>query len=66
MLLIHGDTDGTVRPEQSLKLYDALKAAGAKDIALMMIHDIGHGVFMQHATITQPAMEAFFARTLKP
>ncbi len=66
LLLIHGDTDGTVKPEQSLKLYAALKAAGAKDIALMMIHDIGHGVFMQHASITHPAMEAFFARTLKP
>ena len=66
LLLIHGDTDGTVKPEQSLKLYAALKAAGAKDIALMMIHDVGHGVFLQHKSITHPAMEAFFARTLKP
>ena len=66
MLLIHGDTDSTVKPEQSLKLYAALKAAGAKDVALMIIHDVGHGVFMQHQTITHPAMEAFFARTLKP
>lgn len=65
ILLIHGDTDTTVKPEQSLKLYAALKAAGARDVALMMIHDVGHGVFGQHRTITYPAMEAFFARTLK-
>jgi acetyl esterase/lipase len=66
LLLIHGDTDAVVNPEQSRKLYTALKSAGAKDVALMMIHDVGHGVFLQHASITQPAMEAFFARTLKP
>ena len=66
ILLIHGDTDGTVKPEQSYKLHAALKTAGARDVALMIIHDVGHGVFMQHKTITQPAMEAFFARTLKP
>jgi dipeptidyl aminopeptidase/acylaminoacyl peptidase len=66
ILLIHGDADTTVKPEQSLKLYAALKAAGAKDVALMMIHDVGHGVYLQHRTLTYPAMEAFFARTLKP
>jgi acetyl esterase/lipase len=66
ILLIHGDADTTVKLEQSLKLYDALKAAGAKDTALMIIHDAGHGVFMQHSTLTHPAMEGFFARTLKP
>jgi acetyl esterase/lipase len=66
LLLIHGDADTTVKPEQSLKLYAALKAAGAKDVALMMIHDVGHGVYLQHRTITHPAMEAFFARTLEP
>src|SRR5688572_3055556 len=33
ILLIHGDADPVVKPEQSLKLYDALKAAGATDIA---------------------------------
>jgi acetyl esterase/lipase len=66
MLLIHGDADTTVRPEQSFKLYAALKSAGAKDVTLMIIHDVGHGVFQQHSTITQPAMEAFFGRTLKP
>ena len=65
ILLIHGDKDTTVRPEQSHKLYAALKAAGAKDVALMIIHDVGHGVFMQHRTITHPAMEAFFDRTLR-
>ena len=66
VLLIHGDADTTVRPEQSLKLHAALKAAGAPDVALLMMHDAGHGVFMQHASLTHPAMEAFFARTLKP
>jgi dipeptidyl aminopeptidase/acylaminoacyl peptidase len=65
ILLIHGDTDTTVKPEQSLKLYAALKTAGARDVALMLIHDVGHGVFAQYRTITYPAMEAFFARTLK-
>ena len=66
ILLIHGDADTTVNPDQSLKLYAALKSAGARDVALMILHDTGHGVFVQRSTITQPAMAAFFARTLKP
>ena len=66
VLLIHGDTDTTVKLEQSYKLHEALKKAGATDVALMVIHDVGHGVFTQHKTITYPAMEAFFARTLEP
>lgn len=65
ILLIHGDADRVVAPEQSKLLYRALKNVGAKDVVLMSIHDAGHGVFVQHRSITVPAMEAFFARTLK-
>jgi len=66
LLLIHGDADALVNPEQPRLLYGALKKAGATDVALITVHDAGHSVFAQHHTITHPAMEAFFARTLKP
>jgi len=65
-LVIHGTADGTVPLSQGEKLVEALKEAGAKDVTFLKFDGAGHGVFQQHADQTYPAMEAFFARTLKP
>jgi acetyl esterase/lipase len=64
-LLVHGDADSTVPVEQSDRLEKALKDAGATDITYLRFKGAGHGVFQQHQKETHPAMEEFFARTLK-
>jgi alpha-beta hydrolase superfamily lysophospholipase len=46
-------------------LFQALRAAGAKDVTLLMIQDAGHNVFVAHAPETEAAMRAFFERTLR-
>ena len=64
-LIIHGTTDRTVPFSQGDGLAAALKKAGAKDVTFLEFEDAGHGVFGQHSSETHPAMERFFARTLK-
>jgi acetyl esterase/lipase len=64
-LVVHGTADNTVPFSQGEKFVRALKAAGAKDVTFMKYEGAGHGVFNQHIDETGPAMEAFFARTLK-
>ena len=44
---------------------EALKKAGAKDVTYLRIDGAGHGVYGQAKKQTAPAMEKFFARTLK-
>lgn len=63
-LLIHGTDDRTVRFEQGKRLAERLEAAGT-DVTLLTFEGAGHGVFNQHGDKTGPAMEEFFARTLK-
>lgn len=65
-LVIHGTSDSTVPFSQAEKFVEALKKAGAKDVTFLTYEGAGHGVFTQHADETRPAMEAFFAGTLKP
>lgn len=65
-LVIHGTADQTVPFSQGEKFVEALKQAGAKDVTFLTVEGAGHGVFGQHADQTGPAMEAFFARILKP
>ncbi|MFZ5832473.1 MAG: alpha/beta hydrolase fold domain-containing protein, partial [Planctomycetota bacterium] len=63
-LIIHGTTDGVVPYSQAERLAAALKKAGGS-VEVITIEGAGHGVFMQHAERTKPAMEQFFARVLK-
>ncbi|MHB8901560.1 MAG: alpha/beta fold hydrolase [Thermoguttaceae bacterium] len=65
MLVIHGTADKTVPLSQGEKFVEALKKAGAKDVTFLKYDGAGHGVFIQQADETGPAMEAFFARTLQ-
>lgn len=64
-LVIHGTSDKTVPIAQGDALHQALTQAGAKDVTYMKIDGAGHGVFMQFAKKTRPAMQAFFDRVLK-
>ena len=64
-LLIHGTADKTVDVAHSDRFLAAMQKAGAKDITLLRIERAGHGVFVQQAAKTKPAMEAFFRRTLR-
>lgn len=65
-LIVHGTADGTVPFTQGELFAKALEEAGAKDVTFLKFEDAGHGVFGQHAEKTYPAMEQFFARTLRP
>lgn len=64
-LLVHGTKDRTVDVKHSDSFFKALKQAGASDVTYERIEDAGHGVFTQHRDRTEPAMEKFFARTLR-
>ena len=64
-LMIQGSADPTIDPDDSRELFHALRAAGAKDVTLIMVQDAGHNVFTAHAPETEAAMRAFFDRTLR-
>ncbi len=64
-LLVHGTKDTTVPYSQGESFAAALRKAGNTDVTLITVEGAGHGVFVQHANETQPAMEKFFARVLK-
>lgn len=64
-LIIHGTADRTVPFDQAERFVVALKAAGAAAVTFMRYDGAGHGVFGQHGDQTEPAMEKFFARTLR-
>ena len=65
MLLVHGTEDATVPVGQLDRFVEAMRAAGAKDLIYLRIEGASHMVFQQHIDDTGPAMEAFFARTLR-
>ena len=66
MLLIQGGDDRIVRPELTDDFVEKMKAAGA-DIEYLRIDGVGHDVaYSDKLDITDPAMESFFARHLKP
>ncbi len=65
MLLFHEVSDKTVGVYQSDTFVQALRDTGAKDINYMLFGDgTGHAVFQRNLAVTEPAREAFFARTL--
>lgn len=63
-LLFHGTADRTVNVKHSDIFVEALKKADC-DVTYIRIDDAGHGVFNQQVKQTKPAMEEFFARTLR-
>lgn len=65
LLLIHGTADRTVPIEQSQRLVDALRKAGAKEVRYMILDAEGHGVFQGQRLLTYPAMFAFLEAALR-
>ena len=64
ILLIHGDQDTVVPPEQSQKMVDAMKAAG-KPVEYIVLPNENH--YLTHAatrTQTLEALETFLAKHL--
>jgi dipeptidyl aminopeptidase/acylaminoacyl peptidase len=63
--VIQGTADRTVDIAHGDRFVEALKKAEAKDVTYLRIEGAGHGVFNKHAKQTQPAMGAFFKRTIR-
>jgi acetyl esterase/lipase len=65
-LIIHGTTDTLVPPDQSQRLFDALKTAGV-ETSLVLMYKLPHG-FLKPADPREigALAEAFFARHLNP
>ncbi len=60
----HGDNDGTVPPEESRLLVDALKAAGSESVKLTIYPGVGHDSWTQ--TYANPAVYAWLREHQKP
>ncbi len=66
MLLVQGGADRIVRPELTADFVEKMKAEGA-EVEYLKIDGGGHGVAYEEALeITDPAIEEFFAKHLKP
>jgi acetyl esterase/lipase len=63
-LLIHGLADSMIPPAQSERMHQALKAAGA-DSVLLLIEGMPHGNRTLGRPDVQQAVDTFFARRLK-
>jgi acetyl esterase/lipase len=63
-LLVHGDADDLVPPEQSAILFEALKIAGA-DATLHLVKGAGHGSLNVVNAEVRALILAFFERHLK-
>jgi acetyl esterase/lipase len=67
MLVIQGTEDPIVRTELTDRFIEEMKAAGAPDVTYVRIEGGDHDVaYSDHLNVTRPAMDRFFARTLKP
>ncbi|MDR8394192.1 alpha/beta hydrolase [Aliifodinibius sp. S!AR15-10] len=65
LFLIQGSEDSVVRPELTEDFVEKMKDAGA-DIKYMKLEG-GHGVaYNEQLDVTEPALEEFFAKHLKP
>ncbi|MBA3700541.1 MAG: alpha/beta hydrolase [Planctomycetes bacterium] len=64
-LLIHGTADTMIPPAQSERMHAALKKVGA-DSSLLLIEGMPHGNRTLARTDLQQAVEAFFAKHLRP
>lgn len=66
MFLIQGSDDNIVRPALTDDFVSKMKAAGA-NIEYLKIDGVGHAVaYSDKLSITDPAMEKFFAKYLRP
>ncbi len=67
MLVIQGTADPIVRAELTDSFIEKIKAAGAPDVTYIRVEGGAHAVaYSDSLRITRPAMDSFFARTLKP
>jgi acetyl esterase/lipase len=66
LFLIQGGDDRIVRPELTEDFVEKMKAKGA-EVEYLKIDGAGHGVaYSERLEATDPAIEAFFAKHLKP
>lgn len=66
MLLIQGSADNIVRPKLTDDFVSKMKSAGA-NIEYLVVEGAGHGTaYNERLEITDPALEAFFSKYLKP
>ena len=66
MFLIQGTADNIVRPQLTTDFVQKMKAAGAA-IEYLTLEGAGHGAaYNERLEVTDPALEAFFAKHLKP
>lgn len=66
LFLIQGGADPVVRPALTEDFVKKMKAAGAT-VEYLFLEGIGHGAaYADRLEITDPAIEAFFAKYLKP
>lgn len=67
MLVIQGTEDPIVRAELTDKFMAEMKAVSAPDVTYLRVEGADHDVaYSDSLDITRPAMDRFFARTLKP
>jgi acetyl esterase/lipase len=65
MLLIQGGSDPIVKAETVDNFVEKMKLAGHTDLEYIRLEELGHDVsYSTGLSITVPAMEKFFARTL--
>jgi acetyl esterase/lipase len=62
ILILQGEADDVVPPEETVAFHEALKAAGV-DSTLRLMKGVGHGWDQE---LTRPDILAFFQRTLRP
>jgi len=66
LFLIQGGSDNIVRPELTEDFVQKMKASGA-NVEYLRLEGAGHGAaYAERLEITDPALEAFFAKYLKP
>lgn len=67
MLVIQGTEDPIVRTELTDRFIEEMEAAGAPDVTYVRIEGGDHDVaYSDNLNVTRPAMDSFFARTLRP
>jgi dipeptidyl aminopeptidase/acylaminoacyl peptidase len=64
MMLMHGDADCVIAPNQSTRLYDSMKRAGA-DVTLRMVAGVGHDDAFWTTADAFAGVESFLDARLK-
>lgn len=63
-LLIHGTKDGTVPIAQVQRFAHQLREAGAENVHLIMLDNLGHDLYFSHEALLWPMILSFFNGTI--